>query len=165
MLVVDAAELVRDGKVAKHPAAGLFCLYLAGRSPRSSLPSISSPTARACSSSSTRISGTGTHPCPHHRKEQDMNKPRDTREQGHYPVADWIPAGDLEALGLRREKDGTLKDARGRRVHPSRIKAALTGEKRPPKEGEWFVSRTSLTAHLATSDLVVAENVARLVLV
>jgi hypothetical protein len=33
MLVVDATELVRDGKVAQHPAAGLFRLYLAGRKP------------------------------------------------------------------------------------------------------------------------------------
>jgi hypothetical protein len=41
----------------------------------------------------------------------------------------------------------------------------LAGEKRPPRKGEWFVGRISLKAHLATGDLVVAENVARLVLV
>ena len=44
-----------------------------------------------------------------------MSRRRDKAGQGRYPVADWIPAGDLEALGLRREKDWTLKDARGRR--------------------------------------------------
>jgi hypothetical protein len=92
-----------------------------------------------------------------------MSKPRDTRKQGCYPVADWIPAGDLEALGLHREK-WMIKDARGKTVHPARIKAVLAGEKRPPRKGEWFVGRISLKAHLATGDLVVAENVARLVL-
>ena len=50
-------------------------------------------------------------------------------------------------------------------MRPSRVKAVLAGEKRPPRRGEWFVSRVSLKADLATSDLVVAEDVARLVLV
>jgi hypothetical protein len=33
MLVVDATELVKDGKVTGHPGAALFRLYLAGRKP------------------------------------------------------------------------------------------------------------------------------------
>jgi hypothetical protein len=103
------------------------------------------------------------YPRPHAQKEDGMSKPRDKREHGFYPVADWIPAGDLEALGLHREK-WMIKDARGKTVHPARIKAVLAGEKRPPRKGEWFVGRISLKAHLATGDLVVAENVARLVL-
>jgi hypothetical protein len=33
MLTVNATELVKHGRIAKHPAAGLFRLYLAGRRP------------------------------------------------------------------------------------------------------------------------------------
>jgi hypothetical protein len=106
------------------------------------------------------------HPRPRAQKEDGMSKPRDKGEPCRFPLSDVspVPRSDLESLGLRREKDWTLKDGRGKKVHPSRIKAVLTGEKRPPRKGEWFLSRISLKAHLATENLVVAEKIVRLVL-
>jgi hypothetical protein len=107
------------------------------------------------------------HPCPHARKDDDMNNPNDKKQPCYFPLWDVspVPRSDLESLGLHREKDGTLRDAVGKKVHPSRIKAVLTGEKRPPRKGEWFLSRISLRAHLATEDLVGEEKIIRLVLV
>ena len=53
-----------------------------------------------------------------------------------------------------------LYPAEGRRQN---IRAQWTGEKRPPRIGEWYLSGAMITAYMAHNDLNHAYHIARLV--
>lgn len=45
---------------------------------------------------------------------------------------------------------------------PQNIRAAWTGEKRPPKKGEYYLSGSAITAYRAYEDLTSSFHIARL---
>jgi hypothetical protein len=64
-----------------------------------------------------------------------------------YPVADRLTRADLEALG-----------------NPSYgVGAVLTGEKRPPRKGEWYLSGATPEAYRAPNDLTQVFHIVRLI--
>ena len=69
-----------------------------------------------------------------------------------YPLADRPKMADLEILGLKPNK-----------LLGQRVKAIYTGEKRPPRKGEWFLSGGIIEAYRASNDLNVPYHIAKLV--
>lgn len=69
---------------------------------------------------------------------------------------------ECEALGIK------MSDVKG--PYPSmgmavqNVHAMATGEKRPPKRGEWYLSGASVEAYRAPNDLSTPYHIARLVL-
>lgn len=45
------------------------------------------------------------------------------------------------------------------------VRAVATGEKRPPRKGEWFLSGSFIEAYRAENDLTTAYDIARLAIV
>lgn len=86
-----------------------------------------------------------------------------------YPVADYIPMADRNALGV--DSRATVAELLLRTPHPKlnvpslRIMAVFTGEKRRPKKGEWYLSGAVVEAYRAPNDLPTEFHIAKLVLV
>jgi hypothetical protein len=78
------------------------------------------------------------------------------RKGTFYPTADGVPYEEQKALGLE------LPPAEGYR---NRIKAIWTGEKRPPRKGEWYLSGSIVEAYRAPNDYLptMSYHIARLV--
>ena len=71
--------------------------------------------------------------------------------QGKYfPLADEPSPADLSSLNV--------EDRVG-------VRAVATGEFRPPRKGEWFLSGSYIEAYRAENDLPTAYHIARLALV
>jgi hypothetical protein len=75
-----------------------------------------------------------------------------------YPLKDSIPYKLAQALGIKNrflpswQQDGYKE-----------VKAVWTGEKRPPKKGEWYLSGAEIGAYLAPNDLAQPYHIAKLV--
>jgi len=72
-----------------------------------------------------------------------------------FPCRDNVRADELEALGLIDVKPSIAN----RRI----VKAVWTGEKRPPKKGEWYLSGAIIEAYRAKNDLSDTYPIATLV--
>lgn len=59
-----------------------------------------------------------------------------------YPVADFIPLDAFFGAGAMTPRDRLTK-----------IRAVWTGEKRPPRKGEWYLSGAIIEAYRAPNDL------------
>ncbi len=59
------------------------------------------------------------------------------------------------------EHIGALEKATG--YHAQALRAAPTGEIRPPKKGEWYISGAIIEAYQAPSDLTASYRIARIV--
>jgi hypothetical protein len=70
-----------------------------------------------------------------------------------YPTADMPTPADRKALGLTETSPGGFSPAG----------AKWTGEKRPPKAGEWYLSGARIAAYRAPNDLSTAYCIAQLV--
>jgi len=88
----------------------------------------------------------------------------------YYPLGDRPTDADCQPLGLRAGNvtsglcslgvaAGNVKGSQGQR----RIKAVWTGEKRPPRKGEWYLSGAIIAAYRAPNDLSSEYHIARLV--
>lgn len=66
----------------------------------------------------------------------------------YFPLADPPTNDDLFALGLT-DKVG--------------VRAMATGEKRPPRKGEWYLSGAIVEAYRASNDLTSEFHIAKLV--
>lgn len=93
---------------------------------------------------------------------------KDQGKIGTYPLADWPSREDCEQMDLRRsEVSGPLPSldtgvqVRGHRG--DEIRAIPTGEKHPPKQGEWYLSGARVAAYRAPNDLSTAYHIAKLV--
>jgi hypothetical protein len=89
------------------------------------------------------------------------------KRNGYYPLCDTLTRDDCEALGLKRsEVTGPLPTFGGGAVVKGglrrQIKATWTGEKRPPKAGEWYLSGAIIGAYRAPNDLSTPFHIARL---
>lgn len=69
------------------------------------------------------------------------------KNQWLFSIVDRIPSEDLKRLGGRERN----------------IMAVWTGEKRPPKSGEWFISGAVPEVYRARADLTTVYHIARLV--
>lgn len=72
-----------------------------------------------------------------------------------YPLADQINHDEAALFGVERGS-GAYQERR-------RIMAVWTGEKRPPRAGEWYLSGAKIEAYRAWSDLETEYHIARLV--
>jgi hypothetical protein len=79
-----------------------------------------------------------------------------------YPLADYPSRDDLLALGIEESTWG--KELRKVAVW-NRIRAVATGEKRPPKAGEWYLSGAIPSAYQAQGALSESYNIVRLCLI
>lgn len=83
-----------------------------------------------------------------------MNNDRSVLKHGQaYPLGDPLTLAEQEKCGVKGE-------------HPQRqagIMAVWTGEKRPPKKGERYLSGAIVVAYLAPNDLTQPFQIARLV--
>ena len=76
-----------------------------------------------------------------------------------YPVIDRLTGDDLKQLGLR-----TVKGPYPSMGMPAKdVHAIATGEKRPPRKGEWYLSGAIVEAYRAPNDLSTPHHIARLV--
>ena len=76
-----------------------------------------------------------------------------------YPVADRIPYEERKRLGLTIHDQPSATLA----TRPQKVKAVATGEKRPPRAGEWYLSGAIVEAYRAPNDLTTPYHIARLV--
>lgn len=91
-----------------------------------------------------------------------MVRLKDKGNNGYYPLGD-VPR--IEARAYIREKDESIRI-------PSKeywsllnsFYAKSTGEKRPPKKGEWYLSGAEVHAYRAPNDLSTPYVIAKLVL-
>lgn len=76
-----------------------------------------------------------------------------------FKVVDYIPREDRKALGL--EDIGQPLPSLG--IGARNVHAIATGERRPPKKGEWYLSGAIVEAYRAPNDLSTPFQIARLV--
>ncbi len=69
-----------------------------------------------------------------------------------YPLADYHPA----------QGSGRPLASIGHHGNPN-IRAIWTGEKRPPKKGEWYLSGAEIEAYQARNDLSTSYHIAKVV--
>ena len=81
------------------------------------------------------------------------------QKQRFYPIADRIPLEVHKALGTNR----LIQPLPSSGISPSNIMAVLTGEKRTPKAGEWYLSGAIAEAYMAPNDLSDEFCIVRLV--
>ena len=84
------------------------------------------------------------------------------KQKGPYRLADRPNRSELTAIGWPKDKPFTV-------IHslnwsPSNVKAVATGEFRPPKKGEWFLSGAEVMAYKAFNDLNTPYHIARIAL-
>lgn len=72
-----------------------------------------------------------------------------------FPIVDQISRYELKQLGTGRPPW---------RARQRSVRAVWTGEKRPPKRGEWYLSGAIVEAYRAPNDLSTPFHIARLVL-
>jgi hypothetical protein len=65
-----------------------------------------------------------------------------------YKLADYMKRHEFERFGVNNH---------------AKIRAIFTGEKRPPKAGEWYLSGAIVEAYRAPNDLSTPYHIARLV--
>lgn len=88
-----------------------------------------------------------------------------------YPIDDRLNPKDLQNLGLRPLDISVNGGLRNGRLEPTRhgknkkIMARMTGKKRCPKRGEWFLSGAIIEAYRAPNDLNQQYHIAELVIV
>lgn len=70
-----------------------------------------------------------------------------------YPLADSVPVEDRRRLGLPLYAT----------IRPGTAHAVRTGEFRPPRAGEWYLSGAVVAAYRAPNDLSTSYHIARLV--
>ena len=75
-----------------------------------------------------------------------------------YPVVESLNGHEKKALGVTK---GTALTSLG--VPVQNVMAVPTGEKRPPKKGEWFLSGVDVEAYRAYADMTVPYHIATLV--
>jgi len=89
--------------------------------------------------------------------------------QKYYLVSDRPTTADLDKLGLKsKDVTGPLHSlGMGPSVRDGKraIRAKYTGQKRPPRKGEWYLSGSTPTAWRAPNDLTTPYHIARLVLI
>jgi hypothetical protein len=90
------------------------------------------------------------------------------KRNAYYPLADRLLYATREetvrrfALAEEIRTEGSI----GRDGWISRhVKAKWTGEKRPPKRGEWYLSGAEIAAYCAPNDLTTPYHIATLVVV
>jgi len=88
----------------------------------------------------------------HHTVQQDLNTT--------YRVVDRIPLALAERIGLPHDEAVHALSILG--CYKS-VRAQWTGEFRPPKKGEWYLSGAVVEAYLAKNDLQSPYHLARLV--
>jgi hypothetical protein len=81
-----------------------------------------------------------------------------------YPLGDPVPPSVLHSLRLRGFTD-PLKMTELEGGDGISIMARATGVKRPPRQGEWYISGAWATAYLAPNALPTAYHIAELVVV
>lgn len=85
-----------------------------------------------------------------------------------YPFADRVPGDVMKAIYDKYSGKGPARSSSDwtelRQWCSSYLRAAWTGEKRPPLAGEWFLSGAKVEAYRAANDLTTAYHVARLVI-
>lgn len=85
-----------------------------------------------------------------------MNNDRSVLKRGvAYPLGDPLTSEECRRWGVRS------KMFLG--VHDCNVMAVWTGEKRPPKKGEWYLSGAIIDAYRAPNDLGTPHCIARLV--
>lgn len=70
-----------------------------------------------------------------------------------YPLADRLSTADRRKLKLPL----------GLVLPPSAVHAVFTGQKRPPRAGEWYLSGAIVEAYRAPSNFTTSYHIARLV--
>ena len=92
--------------------------------------------------------------------------PNVVRRGEFYPVVDRIPYEDRQRLGLPDEIN-LWRDRPKAPLQTGKVRivcmAVYTGEKRPPKAGEWFLSGSEVEAYRAPNDLSTVYHIAKLV--
>jgi hypothetical protein len=76
-----------------------------------------------------------------------------------YPVMDSVPYEQRKGLGL----SNTAYPLHSLGTAVKGVSAQWTGEKRPPRKGEWYLSGAIIEAYLAPNDLSTPYHIARLV--
>ena len=80
-----------------------------------------------------------------------------------YPVLDCVTLTDKKSLDLLEIGRPLINLGGGVRLSPTQeIKAFSTGEKRPPKKGEWYLSGAVVGAYRAPNDLSTSFHIAKL---
>ena len=82
------------------------------------------------------------------------------RREQLYPVCDRPTFEDLCRLGLKRNETAGPLVSLG--LPATQMHARWTGEKRPPKKGEWYLSGAEIGAYRASNDLSTAYHIAEL---
>jgi len=77
-----------------------------------------------------------------------------------YRTADYLTSAEIKSLGL---KSGDVS-MWGKTPKGYYVMAVYTGVKRPPKQGEWYLSGASVVAYRAPNDLSTAYHIAKLCL-
>lgn len=76
-----------------------------------------------------------------------------------YPVYDHVPLETRRKLGL----PDNFSQAVNMGAFNKHLRAIFTGEKRPPKRGEWYISGSIPYAYRAPNDLTTEHHIAKLV--
>lgn len=86
-------------------------------------------------------------------------------EQKHYPLGDYLSLAERNALGMQ-EKQALIGLSQAAPSAPGQRALAIdSGEYRPPRKGEWYLSGAVVTAYRAPNDLETPYHIARVVLV
>ncbi len=84
------------------------------------------------------------------------------KQKGPYRLGDRPSRSDLDAIGWPKGKPFLILPSVG--IFPSAVKAVATGEFRPPKRGEWYLSGAEVMAYKAFNDLNTPYHLARIAL-
>lgn len=80
-----------------------------------------------------------------------------------YPLCDYLSLAEREALGI--ESQAPIGYESTPTSPGKKARAVATGEKRPPRKGEWYLSGAIVGAYRAPNDLSTPYQIARVVLV
>jgi hypothetical protein len=78
-----------------------------------------------------------------------------------YPLIDWLTREETEHFGVKSRI--TYLQSLCISLPGCKIQAVATGEKRPPKKGEWYLSGAIIGAYRADGNLETPYHIARLV--
>jgi hypothetical protein len=82
------------------------------------------------------------------------------KQPGPYVVVDYPSTEELKALGVDRSEFRRFLPSLG--MGCRKVMAVATGEKRPPRKGEWYLSGADVQAYKAPNDLTTAYHIAKL---